>query len=375
MGKNILMALVAFTLLGGIYNAITERGLSETHERFVKHQYEAVVRNVALAGFQQATQGLSDLFSSTSYEGTYESGSYQVLVTVTGDRAEIESYGTAEDSYGDPVRHTILATVARVAEGGGAVPEFMSRPITCDGNFVTKDDFTLSNGSSNTDIHTNGNLRFESGDAFIGGFGTYKGNLELLNGQSESEIFQPYANPGGDPLTVNISEIDVPVFNASDHLSEATDVFGSDLELSGTVSMGTETNPYIWVVFGNVKTTGSVTFQGFGAILATGNFEIEHDVSTVGGSGQSSVGFYTEGNITVKNSNLTMAGQWFLNGNVEVEDNTTFAGSITNSGNCYFEKPFNMSYVEASSSLTEPIWEGDDGESVGTLQIISASEW
>ena len=70
-----------------------------------------------------------------------------------------------------------------------------------------------------------------------------------------------------------------------------------------------------------------------------------------------------------------MAGQWFLNGNVEVESNTTFTGTITNSGNCYFEKPFNMGYRSASPAITETFWPSEGGGTPGTLILAGAREW
>ncbi len=378
MGKLLLIAVGALMLILPTTLFSVQKGNSDSEKRFNEHAGKVLALEVALTGMGDVEKAIVDGYASggsytgqTSWTADYAGGTYDVSLNPTGSSVSVTVVGRIYES-----RHTIKRTYSWQDGESGGVPEFMSRPITCDGNFVTKDDFTLSNPSENTDVHTNGNLRFESGDALITGFGAYNGNLELLNGQSESAIFQPTSNPGGAPLTQQVAEIEVPVFTASDHLGSATATHFSDLELSGNVTMGTEESPAVWYVEGNVKITGPVTFSGFGVIVATGNFEIEYNVSTVGGSGQSSVGFYTEGNITVKNGGLSMAGQWFLNGNVEVEDNTTFSGSITSSGNCYFDKSFNMAYVEASSALTGPIWPESGGEeSTGSLILSSAQEW
>ena len=375
MGKLTLFLLTILAFWSIFSLTSIQDGASESENRFNEHGAKILAREVALTGLNEGTQTAFDDFETSGtytgvspLTGNYEGGAYSVTISASGNGIDIKSVGTFREA-----RHTISRSYY-YNTGGGSVPEFMSRPITCDGNFVTKDDFNLSNASDNTDVHTNGNLRFESGNAYIGGFGSYNGNLELLNGQSESDIFNPVSNPGGAPLTEHVAEIDVPVFTAGDHLSSATATYFSDLELSGNVNLGTQENPAIWYVDGNVKIVGAVTFSGYGVILAKGNFEIEYNVSTTGGVGESSVAFYTEGNITIKNGGLNMAGQWLLNGNVEVEDNTTFSGSITATGNCYFDKSFNMSYVEASSVLTEPLW-SSSGSTGGTLELVSASEW
>ena len=114
----------------------------------------------------------------------------------------------------------------------------------------------------------------------------------------------------------------------------------------------------------------------FSHYLAISRSEIYNDVITAGAAEESTVGFYTSGNITIKNSDLEMAGQWYLNGNVELESNTTFTGTITNSGNCYFKKPFNMGYRSASAAITEPFWPSEEGGGTpGTLILAGAQEW
>ena len=157
----------------------------------------------------------------------------------------------------------------------------------------------------------------------------------------------------------------------------ATVEHNSNWEISGTVTLGTEAFPLIVYVEGNVITTGPVVFSGWGMIIAKGNFEINHDTSVSGGAGTSWIGMYTNGNISVKERGLSVVGQWLLNGNLELEQYTSFSGTITTGGNCIFDKTFSGKYVQASSQLTKPIWPfgGGDPETVGDLNLVGGSSW
>ncbi len=173
-------------------------------------------------------------------------------------------------------------------------------------------------------------------------------------------------------MTEQVDDIDIPLFSPDSYEGIATVRTYDNVMLSGTVALGTKEDPKIWYIDGTLMTTGSVTFTGYGVFVVKGNIEIYNDVNTEGASDESTVGFYTSGNITIKNDELNMAGQWFLNGNVELESNTTFTGTITNSGNCYFEETFEMGYRSASPAITEPFW---SSETPGTLILAGAQEW
>jgi hypothetical protein len=118
-----------------------------------------------------------------------------------------------------------------------------------------------------------------------------------------------------------------------------------------------------------------VTFNGYGVMLVAGNIEIYHNVTLSGATTESTLGFYTNGDILVKNANLNTAGQWYLNGNVTLDGSTNFTGTITNWGNLEFNKQFNATYRPASSALTQPFWPQAVEEESDGLTLISSREW
>ncbi len=436
MGKLLVilvgaMGFVASTLL---YSAQTST--LEADQRLNEHAAKVLAREVALTGLNEGTQLVFDSFeASGSYTGPstltglHDGGGYQVDLNISGTSITLKAVGTFNRA-----RHTLSRSYTYLQSGGGTVPPFMGRPVTCNGNLVVRDDFNLTDcsylnpghapltgsqqdpsdpdkviichfppgdeenvqiisismsalqthishhddydgdcvcsegGDGDPLVHANGNLRFEGGDALITGFGSYGGNLELLNGQSESDIFQP--NSGGTPLTEQVDDIDIPLFMPEAYEGIATVATYGNVMLSGTVALGTQANPKIWYIDGNLMTTGSVTFTGYGVFVVRGNIEIYNDVITEGASEESTVGFYTSGNITMKKADLNMAGQWFLNGNVELDSGSNFTGTITNTGSCYFENIFNMGYRSASPAITQPFW-----PTPGTLILVEAQEW
>ncbi len=366
MGRLLIFLVGAMTFSAATISFSVRTGTSEADQRLNEHAAKILAREVALTGLNRATQLVFDSFeASGSYTrpealtGLHDGGTYQVDITTVGRDITLKVVGGLGG-----VRHTLRRSYTYVP----SVPPFMARPLTCGGNLVVRDHFNLTDPSEDMDVHANGNLRFEGGNTLITGFGSCVGNLELLNGQSESDIFQP--NSGGTPLTEQVDKIDIPLFMPEAYEGIADVTTYDNVMLSGTVALGTQENPKIWYIDGNLITTGPVTFTGYGVFVVRGNIEIYNDVNTEGASDESTVGFYTSGNITMKKADLNMAGQWLVNGNVELDSGSYFTGTITNTGSCYLEKPFDMGYRSASPAITQPFW-----PTPGTLILVEAQEW
>jgi len=84
------------------------------------------------------------------------------------------------------------------------------------------------------------------------------------------------------------------------------------------------------------------------------------------------VGFYTNGNIYVANSGLSLAGQWLANGNAKMEANTNLTGSVTLKGNFELLGPMHFTYMPASPTLTSPFWTSGDGDPA--MRLVSFYE-
>ena len=100
----------------------------------------------------------------------------------------------------------------------------------------------------------------------------------------------------------------------------------------------------------------STTISGYGVFIVKGDIEIKHDLSTDAGAGETTVGFYTSGNIEFKTNHLEVSAQLFANGNVIMERQSTLYGNITTDGNPVFKGKATIYYRPASPALTEPFW-------------------
>lgn len=381
MGKAILL-LIASVALGSsvlLFNGV-HQGRLQTETELNTQEAGVLAREIALTGLGEAEQALySDYLpdgvygGANSFTGQYQGGTYAATLTLSGTIFTLKSVGTF-----DGVTHTLLRTY----DGSGttttttSVPPYFANAITCDGNFTVSNNVTLgAPAGENGNVHTNGNIEIWSGDVTIQGFGYHKGNANSTNGDTLDEVFVPNVNPGGLAHTQKVPEVAIPTFNPSAHAGLATQTTSGDLNLSGTVALGTAASPKIWYVSGNIKTTGNVTFTGYGMFITPGNIEIYHNVILSGASTESTLGFYTSGNIYVKNGSLTTAGQWFTNGNVELEGNTNFTGTMTLKGNVILKGSVNMTYRDAASSLTNPIWPYTTTTTTSGLEVVSVREW
>lgn len=359
MGKLSLLLVGAFILASAtiLHGGMSQGSLFAT-ERLGEYGSQLVAREIAHTGMGDALNALSlDYGQNGSYSGAlawagnYQGGSYEIEITITGSTITVISTGTHGNT------EYIVRRVFEVSANTGT-PPFMAASLTSDGNLIMDQDITIvsADPTSNASVHSNGNINIQSGTALVEGFGHYVGNVNITNGQVATDIFQPNSNPVSSPITEQVDEIDVPIFVASDHLPLATWSSGGNLDLSGNQALGTEENPTIWYVDGNVTTSGNVSFSGYGVIIATGNIEIDHDVTLVGGGSESTLGFYTNGNIILNQGNLNVAGQWYSNGNIRLEDQTNFTGTMTTDGNFEFFGQLNVNYRPPSSALTEPFW-------------------
>ena len=362
MGKALALAVTGFIVISIFHQQNRSSSELETRRQVSNSQYETLARDAAISGINIARQYLSDYWASSSWtpssrtSKTITAGlgqaSYTVNVSMNGTKASVLSTGTIGNASGAQTAYSIRSEYVREAE----VPDFMKEAIVQDGNFLLENDFLLdSEDSSNANVHTNGNIQIKSGTASIHGFGYHKGDAQTDNGQALTDIFTPYSNPDGKPVTQKVSEITIPSFKAEDHSGIATERYYSDLKLGGTVTLGTKDNPKIIYVEGSVTTTSDVVFSGYGVFVITGSVQVYHNVTQTGTT-ENNVGFYANGSIYVENGGLSLDGQWLANGNAKMQVNTHFTGTVTLKGNMEVLGPMHMTYRPASSALTQDFW-------------------
>jgi len=194
------------------------------------------------------------------------------------------------------------------------------------------------------------------GTSLVEGFGWYYQGINVSNGQSATDIFNPVSNPDGDPVTEQKPEVDIPVINTSELKSSATQSTDDNLYLSGAVALGTASNPKIWYVGQNMITTGDIEFSGYGMFLVAQNIEFLHNTSMSESGG--SVIFVTEQNIVIK-APVTLTGNLLANENIQIDSFVTLNGSLTTHQNWKTTYPLTINYRPPSASVTDRFWNGD----------------
>ena len=377
MGKG-LMIFAGSMILAASWLFYSGTGMSSraTNEQLSTYGSQLMAKEIAKSGAEDAVLRLTLAYSSAgsysgpvTWTGNYQGGSFRNEVTITGSNITILTTGTH-----DSLKYNIQRSYTAVIHTNP--PPFMAAGITTDGNITFDHDLNLNSNvpGENANIHANGNINIQSGTSLIQGFGFRTGNTNISNGQLETDIFQPVSNPGGAAVTHVVGAITVPSVNATSHSSKATvPPHYGNLDLSGTITLGTEANPAIVFVDGNLTTSGDVTYSGYGVYLVTGNVDINHNFQSADSLGQNTFGLYSDDNIRLNSGNLEVTGHWFADGNITLKDQTIFNGSFTTTGNFTTGGRLTMNYIPISSSVTAPFWSG--GSTTAQLDMMTSREW
>ena len=148
----------------------------------------------------------------------------------------------------------------------------------------------------------------------------------------------------------------MPKFKAEDYKDLATTMSGS-VSLSGHYDLGTAENLTIWYVNGDLKTSGNVTFSGYGIFLVKEKIEIKHDVSMA--DDDSMIGLYTGKEFKMhKNDIATLRGLIISNEAVKIEGDLFLTGSMTAGKKVEVKKDGSLTirYRRADPLLTNSIW-------------------
>lgn len=128
----------------------------------------------------------------------------------------------------------------------------------------------------NANVHSNENVILDGNRITIKGFATYVENF-VKNGDNIKII--PNSNPKNKPTYYKVSPVAIPGIDVSSYKSIADIVYDSDKQLSGFISLGTQSDPYIIYVSGNLY-LDNVTFDGYGIVLAEKEIEIVSNVKS-----------------------------------------------------------------------------------------------
>lgn len=369
MGKLLLFLTAAAALAYGV-SAVSGPGqhVAAAEGRLHDHADGVLARQVALSGLNVAAHSVRAAYAVASVaEGAYggparmevphQGGAASVSIEVAADRVTVESVGR----HGERA-HLVRAVYA--VQKTYPPPLFMRQAMLSRDNIEIDHDFTLRSPPGETgSIQTNASLQIGAGTSSINGVGYYGRSAEVKNGQSVTDVF---TSDAASALSWRPPVL-VPTFLAETHRTKATRQFPGGTALSGNYMLGTRENPAIWYVDGDLRTTGDVTFSGYGVLVVKGKIEVSHHVQTAGAAGESALGLYVNGNIELKKASLQVAGQWLANGKVELDSYTRLTGTMT-AQKVELKGPVTIDYVPPTGVLTAPFW-----TTVPTLSLVRLS--
>lgn len=359
MGRMIILLLLGSIGIFGLVSINVNKSTTDATKNAADYYKDVNARNIANSMIQMLHNKLSDSteyrVNSTLQKSMFDGNAdYRVVDTVfAGDTlVKIQVTGTYLG-----VTRTATSYV-KVTSGGTTTPPppFMNYAVNSNGNLNLNGNITITdynNNNWNANIHTNGNFEM-SGNNSVDGFLSYVGNATSNPSSRLNTDIHPNQNPETLPNRSQVSTVALPTFDADSYQSIATDIIMGNQSYSGSISLGTQENPRIIYISGNLTLSG--TISGYGMFIVKGNVTASGNVTVSSPDANvNNVGIYTSGNLTV-NGNVTLNSQIYADGNVVMGGNSKVYGGVTAKGNVQLGGNCQVYYKPTNVNLTEQIW-------------------
>ena len=377
MGKALLFLVGAFVITGGslIYGTVN-KGSQENTERVGRYASQITAREVAHTGIQEAVFKLSQAYKSTTtytgpmtWEGSYQGGKYENTISISGMMHSVRTSALVDGKEYIVQREYLIDPLA-------AIPQGMRRALNSEKSITFEYDAYIENIDkattyANADIQTNESIIINGGYICVFGFGLRQNNVETNTWQNEADIFLPPNNPDSLALTPIVTDIEIQDIVASNYAGIATVTKTGNTVIDGHYTLGTEENPAIWYVSGDLTTTGEVTFSGYGILAVDGDIQVDHKVYSTGGNN------YLEGNLAIYSSsninlNKDVEAHLYASGSVTTSVNgVTITGGITTKDEFDFNGYLGVMHRTPSESIVKPVF----GNNYEAVKMVSTREW
>ncbi len=424
MGQSSIAFAFVVLLAGGLLLSSTQRSTTDADRALASYQHKGIARDAALTGLNLTIRRLvADVESwqtnPSQYEfhdQSYRGASFSVDVsspygaTRTVRNCRIDTVDVVATGISGGGQHVIETTYTRSCASDD-IPEVFEYGVATGGNLELNGNSRIMarRADINADVHSNQNMIFTQGDPTVEGFGTY---LHNYVGGSPSAYFDPNADTNGaDPDAWQVADpIVVPPFDAGAQLATATRVHAGDYTVEvdapetkdftnweGLTGYGTEENPFVWYITGNLRIESNFRFIGVGIIIVKGsvffdggalyNTPVPPPSTTNADAGRewiadhlsegNTLGLYIDGNLDGGGPGR-IAAQVFVNGNIGYNSVDGFGGnkiygSLVSRGNTLFDgDPNHLWNVQAKSVVN--LFGTPPGEP-NSARLLSHVEW
>jgi hypothetical protein len=239
------------------------------------------------------------------------------------------------------------------------IPEFFlysvvgGEEVTLNGSpvYVTES----SDPALNATIHSNNTVILNGKRIAVEGFVTYVDNI-IIDGDDITII--PNSNPTNLPSHFQVSGINIPSIEVEDFKSISDIIYDGDKELNGLIKLGTQADPYIIYVSGNLY-LDRATFDGYGIVLAEKEIEVVSDVlNSSSNTDHSKVLFVGGDKFKVNNSLTTLQAAIYSKYEININgESIVMEGSLaTPRKNTLNGNRINLYYKPVYSGLSEIIF-------------------
>lgn len=336
-----------------------QRGVTESEARLHSFSDEVQAREVALTGMSDAVARVSQAVSETGVysgpwevEGQYSGGRYQVEIV----REDSLLVFTSKGSIGRATKHVRQSYRPRAYN----VPEFARRAILVD-MMIQLDSRLVVNSEAptNADVHSNMHLQFGGNtDISVTGFGRSSMQVQSASLTTLLGLFAPHRNPDLLPTVLGgAPRVQLPSDDLALYRSMASRVWPGSANISGAYQMGTQSNPVVWFVNGDLSTWDDVQFDGWGIIVVTGQGRFNHHVRTVGDHNQSRLLWiigshvFTSGTGLDITGSMHVRGKFNLGGPVRILNGSLIAGHLLQ-----IDHPLEIYYREFPLPFADILW-------------------
>lgn len=206
----------------------------------------------------------------------------------------------------------------------------------------------------NANVHTNSDLEVKGG--YVKGYATYSGTSNLSEAE-ESTYFDPYNTIPGQSLARKIDPIEFPNYDVTALASEATVTLSGKQSFSGNTTLGTEDNPQVYFIDGDLDISGHIS--GYGCFIVTGSIDVTGNVTIDAVSGSSDnknrLGLYAGTDVKVAGG-AEVHAQMYADGYVRFQGNSELYGLAAASGGIKCGGTINVHYRPKSDNIIPENW-------------------
>jgi len=383
-----------------------DRDLNLYHAKRLAREASVTGYNVTVSKLLEVNESSwSDAAKFTTQAVHFNKGWFQVTVTprgASGDTVDIVSIGhrnyIARNGDAGDTTHVLDARWVRTTAPPPIPPAFGYAVIASDIDLVVGGGFELRSVDStkNANIHTNGNLSDSGNNYYVQGMGTYTTSETVSN-----DRFYPNDDFNGAARNVFWADsVHLPRLNMPRMRSEADWRIMGNFTIDGDswpytswealgeamgrpTGIGTENDPFILLVEGNLNILNEVRMSGWGMFVAAGDLNVK---GSQAGNKKKNNGFFGELSDYRTQSGIFAVGTVTLNAGVEVRatvfgetgltanGQTTVYGSLA-SPNASFKGNGGAKvwYAGPNEAITDSYFLDDSV--AGAPKLVAYAEW